>query len=218
MRRWIIDATAIVLMLCSVAATTVYIYDVRHRQAAREAIFAPRPEPGWLDYASAGHSIGATNAAVSMVVFADYQCPACNQLHSALSTIRNTTSFGGRIVYRHFPLSDIHPQALAAAIAAECAASESHFEQMHNVLYQKQDSLGLIPWTELAKRAGVDDTAQFGQCLRDKTPLRIIQADLDAAKKLGLNSTPTILVNGRMYNGSRPVDSIADWFAVHRSR
>ena len=101
-----------------------------------------------------------------------------------------------RIVYRHLPLRSIHSFAEPAALAVECAAGQGSFASFHATLFANQDSLGSIPWPELAQRARVRDLRQFEHCLGTRASAGRVSADLEAAAVLGLRSTPSIIVDG----------------------
>lgn len=141
-----------------------------------------------------------TPSVVTLEEFGDYQCPPCAQLHPALKEIKQ--QFGPNLifVFRNLPLT-IHKNALIAAQAAEAARVQNRFWEMHDLLYQNQDAWkdDKNPKARFVKYAGDLglDTARFEQDLvSDQVRFRL-QADLDAAARLGINGTPTILINGR---------------------
>jgi protein-disulfide isomerase len=103
----------------------------------------------------------------------------------------------------------LHPAASPAAYASVCAAKQNRFRGFYDIAFDHQDSVGKTPWTILAFRAGVGDTAAFGRCLRDSTSLGAVKADYEAAKRLKVDGTPTVLVNQWRFRGG-PSTAILD--------
>lgn len=130
-----------------------------------------------------------------LVEFVDYQCPFCAHAELHVLTALRDSLPGLRRVVRHFPL-DNHPHAVPAAAAAECAGAQTgSIARMHHLLYQVQDSIGLVPWSALAVRAGVRDTSAFRACMASGTTLARIAADRALADSLALDGTPTFFLD-----------------------
>ncbi len=149
----------------------------------------------WRSIASVGHRMGPVEAPVTIVEFADFQCPACRRfidgaLDSALLT------FPGKIavVFRNWPLP-YHPFAYQAARAAECGARQGRFRQLYELMYQEQDSLGVKPFVNFAKDAGVPDITAFLLCSDRTDRVPVIERDIADARSIGGTGTPTIVVN-----------------------
>jgi protein-disulfide isomerase len=162
----------------------------------------------WESYGSTGRRLGPSPAAVTIVEFADFQCPFCRRADSTLKRLRSARAGDIAVVYRHYP---IHEFAFAAAQAVECAGAQGAFEPMHDVLYQRAESIGVIPWTRFAAQAGVQDTVVFARCLSDATVTRRIVDDTVAAHALGVSGTPTFLINDLRvvgYSGAMGLDSV----------
>ena len=152
------------------------------------------------DVASQPPVESSTPSAVTLEEFGDYQCPPCAQLHPTLKEIKQQYGPSLNFVFRNLPLT-IHKNALIAAQAAEAARVQNRFWEMHDLLYEKQDAWkdDNNPKARFIKYAGELglDTARFEQdLLSDQVRFRL-QADLDEAARLGINGTPTILINGR---------------------
>lgn len=166
---------------------------------------SPPPQPKrlvaeWKTFA-VGRRIGPPKAAVTIVEFADFQCPFCAKAASELAEIRRRHPDDVAIVYRHYPLS-FHPFARAAAQATECAAPSGSFASMYDLLYAEQSSLGVTPWEDYARRAGATDSLAFNRCMADTMPVRkIIDRDIAAGKELGIIGTPAFLINDRFVSG-----------------
>lgn len=212
MRKWIVEAASIVFMLCSLTATTVYVLGARASRRAQERQMSA-DAPDWRDYLVGGHTIGADQAPRQLVVFADYQCPACRELNDQLEEVRRRGVTNFRIVYHQLPLQSIHPFAMSAAIAAECAATQGHFAEMHRSLYDNQADFINAPWHRLAAQSDVPDLKRFDTCMHDSTQVEAIKADLYAARRLRLKGTPSMLIDGKAYYGARPADTLATWLS-----
>ena len=96
------------------------------------------------------------------------------------------------VVYRHSFNADNHPNAMKAAVAAECAAQAGRFLEYHRLLFANQGSFDGAPWMRLAAQAGVDDLAGFDQCVSAETVATRIAEDRQAAERLGVRGTPTL--------------------------
>ena len=110
-------------------------------------------------------------------------------------------------MYRHWPLTSIHRFAYPAARAAECAGRQGRFEAFHDLVYAKQESLGLKTFAEFARESGVSNLRAFASCIATTTSVPAIEADISEALRVGGIGTPTILVNG--YRLPEPPDSAA---------
>jgi len=159
----------------------------------------------WRTIAKSGRVLGDTNAPVKVIEFMDFQCPFCREFNQARKPL--TAKYGSKIAYVfvHFPLAT-HRFAQPAAVAAECAGADGRFEPMLDALYAMQDSFGLAPWSAYAKRAGVRDTAAFQRCIADTTSLRRVSIGSAEGRRIGLEGTPTVILNGWRY-GTPPSDT-----------
>jgi protein-disulfide isomerase len=138
---------------------------------------------------------------VTLEEFGDYQCPPCGVLHPTLKKLKQEFGVNLNFVFRNLPLSVIHKNALAAAQAAEAARVQDRFWQMHDLLYENQNLWkdDINPRAIFIKFAGDLglDTSRFVHDLDDQQVLMRIEADKEAAASLGINGTPTILIDGR---------------------
>jgi protein-disulfide isomerase len=154
------------------------------------------------DLAGSGSRIGPANARVQIVEFSDFQCPFCRRLDATLRSLMQEHPGQIAVAFHYFPLERIHPQALAAAVAAECANRLGMFASMNAALFDAQDSLSHLRWVTFAQRAGVADTVAFDRCLRDRAASETVRADIARGEALMVRSTPTVFVNGRRFNGA----------------
>lgn len=144
-------AATFALVVCAVTVTTLLVRREMASGAVGNRASAPVAQPDWMDYAGAGHRIGSLNARVTVIEFFDYQCPFCKKMDARLQSALAKYSGDLAVVYRHWPLKRIHPFAMAAAVASECAAASGRFERMHALLLNQQDSLGVLSWRELGR-------------------------------------------------------------------
>jgi protein-disulfide isomerase len=141
------------------------------------------------------HSTGAAHARVTLVEYGDFECPNCKQASSALKLLLDRFSGRVRLVYRNFPLEDVHPHALAAAEAAECAAGQQKFWLMHDTLFANQLHLKPKHLQQYAADLGLD-MPRFTAEMDDHVYLQRVREHIDAGLHSGVRGTPTFFVNG----------------------
>lgn len=152
--------------------------------------------PEWRTYAKQGNRKGPKDAAVVIVEFGDYECPACRAFEPHVNAVRSAFPEDVAVVYRHWPLS-YHNLAYPAARAAECAALQGKFALFHDWLYRDSEWMAdpRRRFVASATRIGIDNLEMFESCLDDSDPVDSIERDIAAAKELGGTGTPTVLVN-----------------------
>lgn len=164
--------------------------------AAATAPVEPRAEVG-ID----GNAIfGNPKAKVTIVEFADYQCPFCARMVPTLKDV--IKKYDGKVnwVYRDFPLTEIHPEALPAAIAANCAGQQGKYFEMHHRLFEEFKSLGSDLYNKLATELSLDQ-GKFAACLKDPAQQAEVMKDQQVGQTIGVNGTPAYFVNGRRISG-----------------
>ena len=150
-------------------------------------------------------SLGPADAPITIVEFSDFQCPFCRRFQQ--DTYKNLlNAYPGKIrfVYRNLPLTSIHPDAFAAAVASRCANEQNAFWPYHDKLFSS-DQLGQAVYIQYATDLGLDETA-FKECLASDRNNAFIQSDSDFATQLGISSTPTFFVNGLAIVGAQPIE------------
>jgi protein-disulfide isomerase len=162
----------------------------------------------WESYAIDGNRMGPASAQVVLVEFSDFQCPWCARYARTLAELREKYPNQFAVVYRHWPISGIHPYADTAAVASECAADQGRFGEMHDVLFAGRDSIGKLPWRDFARRAAVADLAVFEECLLAGRVRTRIRRDSAAGAKLEIRGTPTSIINGVRVSGSLPMSTL----------
>jgi len=147
------------------------------------------------------HVTGNNDAPITLIEYGDFQCPHCGR---AFPTIKNILdNFRGNLlfVYRHFPLTKVHPEARMAAVAAEAANKQGKFWEMYNVLFENQRQLKNDAIMRYAAMIGLD-LAQFEADIQDENLYRKVEDDFLGGLKSGVSATPTFFVNGEKYEDS----------------
>jgi protein-disulfide isomerase len=151
-------------------------------------------------------SIGPADAKITIVEFSDYQCPYCKRWNDEVfDRLLNEYPKQVRFVYRNFPLTSIHPQAFAAAQAAECAGAQGDYWQYHRALFSQKYGLSESAYEKYASELGLDTTA-FAKCISDGRYGDQITSDINFAANLGISSTPTFFINGIAVVGAQPYE------------
>jgi protein-disulfide isomerase len=149
---------------------------------------------------------GSPAAPVTIVEFADFECPACKDSLPVLRQLRDLYRDQVRLVYRDFPLSS-HPQARPAAEAAHCAHEQGKFWAYHDALFAQAPDLQTSDYVTLADRVGLNP-AEFTACLAGTRPKAAVARDLADAQGLGLSGTPTFFINGRYLSGFQSLETL----------
>jgi len=164
--------------------------------------YDPRVVSEWreIDGSPTRFGRGSDSAPVTVVVFSDYLCPFCARATRSLEELCRQHPDQVRVVYRHLPLpADL---STTAAIVTERACRAERFPAVHRLLFENSDSIGLIPWSRLARRAGVAVTTGFMRCFEEEHPWEAVQEDRELASELGIRSTPTLLIDSLLIEGT----------------
>jgi protein-disulfide isomerase len=166
-------------------------------------------DPPRLAVEAAGDpSRGPADAPVTIVEFSDFQCPYCSRAIETIKKIEESYAGKVRLVYRDYPLVQIHPNAARAAEAAACANDQGKFWAMHDVLFAHQDKLEAADLKKNAADLGLD-TAAFDQCLDSGRHAEGWRKDTADAERYGVSSTPAFFINGRLVVGAQPYEAFA---------
>lgn len=169
---------------------------------ANQAPPAPLPLPPDPLMIAGAASLGRIDAPLTMVEFSDFQCPFCSRhVRETFEKIRTAYVDTGKVryVFRNYPIEQLHPQAWAAARAAECAGRQGKFWDLHTSLFANQKQLGDADLQNYARAAGVD-MAAFQRCVADPAVTAKITQDRDDGSRAGVTGTPMFFV-GKMENG-----------------
>ena len=147
--------------------------------------------------------IGNPDAPITIIEFSDFQCPFCAKFHvQTLPTIMDEYINKGtvKLVFRDFPIQSIHPNALPASVAAECANEQKKFKEMHDVLFEKQNKWSnqniesvMNTFSQYASDLGLEEKA-FDSCLKNGKYIEEIQKDLDDGRTYGISGTPGFFI------------------------
>ena len=153
------------------------------------------------------HSQGPATAAVTLVQYGDYECPYTRQSTWVVQAMQQELGDQLRFIYRNFPLTEIHPHALQAALAAEAAAFEGKFWEMHDYIFHHQHTLAERDLAQFAEAVGLD-RQRYTQDTAEQRGLPRIEEDVAGGERSGVQGTPTFFINGVMYRGSWEHDAL----------
>lgn len=164
------------------------------------------------------HTVGAGETGVVLVEYGDFQCPGCGAYFPTLQQVKQ--KYGDQITFqfRHFPLESIHKNARAAARAAEAAAMQGKFWEMHDMLFENQQawqgtSDPISVFEGYASAIGIEDTARFTEDYKGSAVNDIISADLAHGRSIGVQATPTFVLNDEILDPS-PANSLDAFSAL----
>ena len=170
----------------------------------------PDATPVKVDERKDAPVLGKSSAKVELVEFSDFQCPYCKQFfNETYKQLKEKYIDTGKVklVFRHFPLTNIHPFAQKAGEAAECASRQKKFFEYHDVLFEKGQSngtgLAVSDLKQYAKDLGLN-TSKFNSCLDNGETAEIVKGDQATGSKVGVSGTPTAFVNGVRIVGAQP--------------
>ena len=147
------------------------------------------------------HSQGPAHAPIELVEYGDYQCPHCGAAHPVLKSILPQLGNNVKFVFRNFPLQEMHPDAVNAAIATEASALQNKFWEMHDILFEHQNHLSAEHIFVYADRIGLD-VEKFALDIQKDELLNKVEADFESGVRSGVNGTPSFFINTNKYNGS----------------
>jgi protein-disulfide isomerase len=163
------------------------------------------------------HTLGPDHAPVTVVEYGDFECPNCKQAASAVKLLLQHFDQKARFAFRHFPLESVHPHALLAAEAAECAGAQGKFWEMHDLLFAHQDHLKLKQLHGYAEQLGLD-MALYTSEMDDHVYLQRIREHMESGVASHVRGTPGMFVNGVIQDVSFGLDRLFDAVeaALHR--
>jgi protein-disulfide isomerase len=151
---------------------------------------------------------GTASATVTVAEFSDFQCPFCLGVNATLRELEDKYKDRVRFVWKHLPLVGIHPQAMGAALAAEAARNQGKFWEYHDKLFANQQNLEPGDLRRYGQELGLD-IARFDKDREDPELKTKILDDMAQATSLGVKSTPTFFINGRLVKGAMPFETFA---------
>ena len=153
------------------------------------------------------HIQGPAEAAVTLVEYGDYQCPYCGAAYPIIKEVQARMGESLRFVFRNFPITTSHPHAEQAAEAAEAAAHQGKFWEMHDLLYENQSRLGEEDLRSYAKELELD-VPTFDRELAEHVHAERVREDFMSGVRSGVNGTPTFYVNGARHDGSYEIETL----------
>jgi protein-disulfide isomerase len=153
------------------------------------------------------HIQGPGDAAVTLLEYGDYECPFCGAAYPILKEVQSRMGDRLRFVFRNFPITTSHPHAERAAEAAEAAASQGKFWEMHDLLYENQKRLDDTDLHGYAQQLGLDVGA-FDQDLAGHALAERVREDFMSGVRSGVNGTPTFYINGLRHDGGYELESL----------
>lgn len=157
------------------------------------------------------HIQGPADAPFKLVEYGDFQCPFCGEAYSVVKAIQERLGKRLCFAYRNFPLANMHPYAEHAAEAAEAAAAQGKFWEMHDVLFENQNALEDDNIAEYAEELGLD-AKRLMEEVQNEAYLARVKEDFRGGVRNGVNGTPTFFINGVRYDGE--LDAAALFAAI----
>jgi protein-disulfide isomerase len=146
------------------------------------------------------HVQGPDSAPIELVEYGDYQCPHCGRAYPIIKDIQARLGKKLKFVFRNFPLSEAHPNAEHAAIAAEAAGAQGKFWEMHDMIFENQESLEDSDLVDYAKKIGLN-IAKFETDFEKPEFSKKVASDFEDGIRSGVNGTPSFFINGEKYDG-----------------
>jgi protein-disulfide isomerase len=151
--------------------------------------------------------VGHKDAPITLMMFGDYESPACAKAHKVVKELLETFPQEVKFIFRHFPLLKIHQKAHKAAEASLAAAQEGKFWEMHNELFDNRHSLGVISLKAHARAVGVKSKKFLDELINSHYGL-YVQDDLREGLNLGVRDVPAIFINGKRFEGDPTIKSL----------
>jgi protein-disulfide isomerase len=146
------------------------------------------------------HIRGNKNASITLLEYGDFQCPYCGMAYFVLEQVQKHFGQSLRFVFRHFPLTQVHPYAQVAAETAEFASDYKRFWEMYDLIYENQPNLSDDFLIEAAESLGLS-LEELLKALNNGTYTPIVKEQFLGGVRSGVNGTPTLFINGQRYNG-----------------
>jgi protein-disulfide isomerase len=145
------------------------------------------------------HIQGNNNAVIELVEYGDYQCPHCGRAYPIVKKMQAQLGDKMKLIFRNFPLANIHPDAVMAAVATEAAALQDKYWEMHDIIFENQEELERDSLIAYANELGLD-IKQFEKDLDNPELTEKVEAEFESGIRSGVNATPTFFINGEKYN------------------
>ena len=154
-------------------------------------------------------STGSLSEKIILLEFSDFQCPYCEKAYETVKEFMHKHGDEVTLVYKHFPLFTIHPQALPAAKASWAAQQQGKFWDYYDALFEQQDNLGEDFYIELAEDLDLD-MEQFERDRNSRNADLAIEKDMELAQEIGIQGTPLFIFNGQVFSGAIPLSTLEE--------
>ena len=190
----------------------------QHREEARQALITELRKSGptvammfdaprrHVEIEATDPAVGDKSAPITLIEFADFQCPYCGRVAPTIKRVQEKYGDKVRLVWKDFPLTQIHPQAFKAGEAAHCAGDQGKYWEYHDRLFANQQSLMPDDLKKHAEAIGLD-AGKFAACLDTSKYGERVRDGVAQGTRLGVNSTPMFYVNGRILSGAQPYEA-----------
>jgi protein-disulfide isomerase len=155
------------------------------------------------------HLQGNIHAPITLLEYGDYECPYCGEAYPIVKEIQERLGEKLCFAFRNFPLANAHPHALHAAEAAEAAAAQDRFWEMHDLLFENQQALEDEDIAQYAATLGLD-AKRLIQEVSSRQHEERVKEDFKSGMRAGVNGTPTFFINGERYDGPRDVETFLE--------
>jgi len=182
-----------------------YVKELRDKAGVQILLDAPRVAVSMGE----DPAKGSAAAPITIVEFSDFQCPYCARVNPTIKQVEEKYGDKVRLVFRDFPLVQIHRDAAKAAEAGECAHEQGKFWEMHDKLFANQSKLQVEAMKQTATEIGLD-AAKFNQCMDSSKYAAEVQKDVDEGSRYGVTGTPAFFINGRMLSGAQPLEAFTE--------
>ncbi|MPY89422.1 MAG: thioredoxin domain-containing protein [Luteitalea sp.] len=190
------------------ARRRAYVSTLEENATVDRRLTPPEPRRASLEVDDAPVR-GAASAPVTVVEFTDFHCPFCRRVQPTLTDLLKKYEGKVRLVFRHFPIDQLHPTARQASEAAWCAEQEGKFWEYHDGLFDVGNDASPAALKKIASKVGLDEAA-FDSCTAGTAAPAAVNRDLEEARRLGLSGTPTFFINGRPLVGGLPLDAFTE--------
>jgi len=160
-----------------------------------------------VEVSAVDHALGPAHSPVTIVEYGDFECPNCKQAAPMVKLLLERFADRVRLVYRHFPLEEVHPHALLAAQASEAAGAQGRFWQMHDLLFENQRHLKLHQLRSYAEKLELD-MERFDSEMNDELYLQRVREHIEGGNRGGVRATPTFFINGTIHDVSFGLNSL----------
>jgi protein-disulfide isomerase len=161
---------------------------------------------------SQDHIQGNAHAPIELVEYGDYQCPHCGHAYPIIKSIQKKMGDKLKFVFRNFPLSEVHPNAVNAAVASEAAAVQNKFWEMHDHLFEYQSRLDDESLVKYAGQVKLN-VEQFEDDFGRPELIQKVDTDFESGVRSGVNGTPSFFINGEKYNNSWDEDTFLSYLS-----